>query len=50
MKITTTALPLIGILVVFHTSCGDPTGPGNQANDRISIVNDAYVLAARVTY
>lgn len=50
MKITTTALPLIGILVVLHTSCGDPTGPGNQANDRISIVNDAYVLAARVTY
>lgn len=50
MRITKLALPLVGILVVLHTSCGDPTGPGNQANDRIAIVNDGYVLAARVTY
>ena len=50
MRITKLALPLVGILVVLHTSCGDPTGPGNQANDRITIVNDASALAARVTY
>jgi len=50
MRITKLALPLVGILAVLHTSCGDPTGPGNQANDRITIVNDASALAVRVTY
>jgi hypothetical protein len=43
-------LPLTGIAVLFHLSCSDSTGPGNQANDRISITNDAGTLAARVTY
>lgn len=50
MRITKLALPLVGVIALLHTSCGDPTGPGNQANDRISIVNDAPALAARVTY
>lgn len=31
-------------------ACSDPSGPGDQANDRISITNDAATLAARVTY
>lgn len=50
MKIAKLAVPLAAVLVVLHTSCGDPTGSGNQANDRIAIVNDAYALSARVTY
>ena len=50
MRITKLALPLAGILVVLHTSCGDPSGPGNQDNGRIAIVNDVAVLAGRVTY
>lgn len=36
--------------LLLHLSCSDATGPGNQANDRITIVNDAGTLAARVTY
>ena len=41
----------LGIAVaLLHLSCSDATGPGDQANDRISITNDAGVLAARVTY
>jgi hypothetical protein len=36
--------------VLFQTSCLDGTGAGNQANDRISIVNNALELASRVTY
>ncbi len=42
------------MLALVSTGCGEPTGPGsgpgNQANERISIVNDAASLAARVTY
>jgi hypothetical protein len=44
------ALPLAGMLVLLHTSCGEPTGPGDQTNGHISIVNNAAALAARVTY
>ncbi len=36
--------------VLLLLSCTDATGPGNQSNARISIVNDAGALAARVTY
>ena len=43
-------LPIAGAVVLLHLSCVDATGPGNQSNDRISIVNDAGTLAARVTY
>ena len=50
MKLSKLALPLVGMVVVLHTSCSDPSGPGNQSNDRITIVNDAPTLAARVTY
>ena len=39
----------IGV-ALLHLSCSDATGPGNQANDRISITNDPGTLAARVTY
>jgi hypothetical protein len=39
-----------GILVLVYASCVDALGPGNQANDRISIVNDQSALAANVTY
>jgi hypothetical protein len=38
-------------LVMLQSSClKDGTGPGNQADDRISIVNSASALAAGVTY
>ena len=42
-------LPLIGLVVLLQSSCADGAapepGPGNQANDRISITNDAATLA-----
>ncbi len=41
---------LAGVLVLVYASCVDAFGPGNQANDRISIVNDPSTLAASVTY
>src|SRR6266850_7362336 len=44
------AIALIGLVALGHVSCSDVSGPGNQANDRISITNDPVVLAARVTY
>jgi hypothetical protein len=37
-------------LVLLQSSCSDATGRGNQANDRISIINNWNQLAARVTY
>lgn len=43
-------LPFAGLVALFQIACGDATGPGDQANDRIAIVNDPSVLAARVTY
>jgi hypothetical protein len=39
-----------GILVLVYASCVDALGPGNQANGRISITNDASALVSRVTY
>lgn len=50
MRISKLAFPLAGILALLHTSCGDPSGPGNQGNGRITIVNYQPALAARVTY
>jgi hypothetical protein len=44
------AVALICVVALVHLSCSDASGPGNQANDRISITNNAGVLAARVTY
>jgi len=44
------ALPLLGLIALLDLSCSDASGPGNQANDRIAITNDAGVLASRVTY
>ena len=41
---------LICVVALVHLSCSDASGPGDQANDRISITNDAGVLASRVTY
>jgi hypothetical protein len=38
------------VLVLIQASCSDSTGPGNQANDRISIVNNAGELRSLVTY
>ena len=40
------------VFALLLASCRDSTspGPGNQANDRISIVNDAGALLGRVTY
>lgn len=43
------ALPLLG-LIALDLSCSDASGPGNQANGRIAITNDAGMLASRVTY
>jgi hypothetical protein len=39
-----------GILVLVYASCVDALGPGNQANDRISIINDPSMLRASMTY
>ena len=50
MKATRLALPLIGMFVLLHSSCGDSTGPGNQSDGRITIVNNAAELALLVTY
>jgi hypothetical protein len=50
MKVSRLALPLIGALALLHVSCSDFVGPGNQANDRISILNDPAALASAVTY
>jgi hypothetical protein len=44
------AITLTALVALGHLSCSDASGPGNQANDRISITNNAGVLAARVTY
>src|SRR5438105_8808177 len=41
---------LLSVIALVHFSCSDASGPGNQANDRISITNNAGVLASRVTY
>lgn len=40
----------IAVALLALVACADPTGPGDQANDRIEITNDPAVLAARVTY
>ena len=40
MKAHKLALPLTGMLVLLHASCVDTTAPGNEANDRITIIND----------
>ncbi len=44
------AVALICVVALVHLSCSDASGPGDQANGRISITNDAGVLASRVTY
>src|SRR5216110_634018 len=43
------AIALIGIAALVHLSCSDASGPGDQANGRIFITNNAGVLASRVT-
>ncbi len=43
-------LTLVLTAALLHLSCSDASGPGDQANDRISITNDPGTLAARVTY
>src|SRR5258708_3917975 len=53
MKGTWSALPAASVLAFLLFACVDgtgPSGPGNQANGRITIVNDAATLAAQVTY
>ena len=44
------AIALTATVALLHVSCSDASGPGNQTNGRISITNDAGVLASRVTY
>src|SRR5256885_9671225 len=44
------ALTLIGLTALIDLSCSEASGPGNQSNGRISITNNAGVLASRVTY
>jgi hypothetical protein len=44
------AVALICVVALVHLSCSDASGPGDQANGRISITNNAGVLATRVTY
>ena len=44
------AIALTGLVALVHLSCTDASGPGDQANSRISITNNASTLASRVTY
>lgn len=44
------AITLTVLVALGHLSCSDASGPGNQANDRISIINNTGALASRVTY
>jgi len=44
------ATALTGLVALVHLSCSDASGPGDQANSRISITNNASTLASRVTY
>ena len=41
---------LAAVAALLSLSCSDASGPGDQANSRIAITNNASVLAARVTY
>jgi len=41
---------LTSLVALLHLSCSDASGPGDQANDRITITNNTGVLASRVTY
>jgi hypothetical protein len=50
MKGAKVVLALAAVLALFQASCSDSTGPGDQANDRISIVNNANALRTAVTY
>src|SRR5713101_7035113 len=53
MKGTRSALTVASVLAFLSFACVDatgPAGPGNQANGRISIVNDAGTLGTQVTY
>lgn len=53
MRRTRSALPVASVLAFLLFACVDSTGPanpGNQANGRIAIVNDAGTLATAVTY
>ena len=53
MNGTRSALPVASVLAFLLFACVDgtgPSGPGNQANGRITIVNDAAMLGAQVTY
>lgn len=44
------AVALICVVALVQLSCSDASGPGDQWNGRISITNNAGVLASRVTY
>src|SRR6266481_7849926 len=44
------AVALICVVALVDLSCSDASGPGDQANSRISITNNAGMLASRVTY
>jgi hypothetical protein len=50
MKGTNRSLTVAVVLAAFASSCSDGTGPGDQSNDRISIVNNTGALLSRVTY
>src|SRR2546422_4036386 len=53
MKGTRSALTVASVLAFLSFACVDatgPAGPGNQANGRVSIVNDAGTLGTQVTY
>jgi hypothetical protein len=44
------AIALTGLVALVNLSCSDVSGPGDQANNRISITNNANTLLSRVTY
>jgi glutamine cyclotransferase len=53
MKGTRSAVSVASVLAILSFACVDatgPAGPGNQANGRLTIINDAATLATQVTY
>src|SRR3989449_11502480 len=53
MKGTRSALTVASVLAFLSFACVDatgPAGPGNQANGRVSIVNDAGTPGTQATY
>src|SRR5205085_3227801 len=50
MRVTQILITAGAVIIAAQVSCRDGTGPGNQSNGRVSIVNDPITLSLHVTY